>query len=180
MIYTIYEIKPLNKDIEYSYIGSTNNFKRRQQEHKFNCNNINSKDYKYNLYEFIRENGGFDKFEFIILEEIDCESNLNARIREQYWIEHRENKLNIFRAYISKEEKIEQKKQCDKEYRDSNKDKIKEHKRQYYEQNKKEINEKRKIIINCECCSFYSFNNKSRHFKSIKHQNYLLQLERNI
>jgi hypothetical protein len=53
-----------------------------------------------------------------------------------------------------------------KEYRDKNKDKIKQKMKEYYEQNKGKM-------FTCECGSFVCFTHKSKHLKSIKHQNYL-------
>jgi len=40
---TIYKIVCKDVNIKDCYVGSTTNFNRRKQEHKYNCNNVNSK-----------------------------------------------------------------------------------------------------------------------------------------
>ena len=56
-----------------------------------------------------------------------------------------------------------------KEYRESNKVKIKA----YYETNKEKLKEK----FDCECGGKYTHNHKSHHLKTTKHQNYLETLK---
>lgn len=58
----------------------------------------------------------------------------------------------------------------DKEYREHNKDVIKEQKREYYEHNRDKINQK----IVCVCGSKYTHHHESRHIKSQKHQKHIL------
>ena len=48
-------------------------------------------------------------------------------------------------------------------------EKIKEHKKKYYEANKEIIKEKKTKKYDCECGGKYTYNHKQRHFKSIKH-----------
>ena len=60
------------------------------------------------------------------------------------------------------------------EYLEENKDKIKIRKKEYREKNKNKINEK----FNCECGSKYTHKNKSKHFKTKKHQKYILNVEK--
>jgi len=127
--YTIYEIKCNDEDKEFSYIGSTNNYNRRKKEHKKSC--INEKN-NYLLYKFIRENGGWANFQMNIIEIIECETQTEARIREQYWLENKKANLNKFNAYSTKEIIKEQR----KKYYEQNKEKINQYRNQYYEQNK--------------------------------------------
>ena len=54
-------------------------------------------------------------------------------------------------------------------YQQENKEHLKEYKREHYLKNKDKLNEKN----DCPCGGRYSFSTKSRHFKSIKHQNFL-------
>ena len=69
-------------DIKEIYVGHSVDFDKRKGAHLRLCNNSNVKDYNLKVYKFIRENGGFDNWEFTILEE-DCE-----RIRERFWYEY--------------------------------------------------------------------------------------------
>ena len=69
-------------DIKEIYVGHSVDFERRKGEHLRRCINSNDKEYNLKVYKFIRDQGGFDNFEFTILEE-DCE-----KIRERFWYEY--------------------------------------------------------------------------------------------
>jgi hypothetical protein len=99
--YIIYEIRSIDKSITYSYIGSTMNFTSRKGQHKTAC-----KKSQRQLYFFIRANGGWDNYEMVPLETLDCDTVMSARIREQHWIEQRQDRLNLIRAYSPNEEII--------------------------------------------------------------------------
>ena len=139
--YIFYKISCLDTSIDYVYIGSTTNFTKRKYHHKSRCNNINDSFHNFPVYKFIRDNGGFENFSMIPIEESDFETKLQARIREQELIETYINKLNSRNAYINK---IEYKKQYNKHYRFENKEQIKKYKAQYFEQNKQHIKEYQK------------------------------------
>ena len=64
----IYKIECKDKNIKGLYIGSTNNFKQREEEHKKNYNNPQAKDYNNLKYKFIREHGGWVNMNFQVLE----------------------------------------------------------------------------------------------------------------
>jgi hypothetical protein len=199
-IYIIYEIRPLNKELIFSYVGSTLNFRNRKYQHKKDCNNINSTNHSVKLYQFIRNNGGFNEFEMIPLEEYECDRKTQSRIREQFFINQIENKLNMKKAFISTEEtkeymieyRLNNKKQM-KKYRNDNKETIKLQVKEYYEKhkeliieqnktnykNKKEIIKKqRKEKILCLCGKEFRKSDKIRHERSKKHLNYLEQLNK--
>ena len=125
-IYQIY----LNDDV---YVGSTNDFNRRISQHKHHCNNPNSKDYNYPVYQFIRDNGGWDKFNKKIITETD-KTDKELLELERYYIKTLKSNLN---SQIPT--------RTDKEYREDNKDKIKEQKKEHYENNKEKILEKQKV-----------------------------------
>jgi hypothetical protein len=162
-IYLIYEIRPVNKEINYSYVGSTMNFRNRKYQHKKVCENINSKDYNSNLYKYIRENEGFDKFDMIPLEEYECETKTQSRTREQLWIDKIENKLNSVKAYCSAEERIERKKKLRKNYSADKKEII------------KQIRKKR---ILCPCGTEYNKSNKYQHILYKYHLAFMEQLNK--
>ena len=69
-IYMIREIGNLTSST-FVYVGRTSNFKRRIFQHKKNCRNRTSKKYKYKLYQYIRQCGGFDNFQFSIIDKAD-------------------------------------------------------------------------------------------------------------
>jgi len=70
----------------------------------------------------------------------------------------------------------EKKAEYNKEYKKNNiekfKEKSKKYDKKYRENNKEKISEKKKEKMDCECGSTFRKNDKSRHEKSIKHQNY--------
>jgi hypothetical protein len=53
--YIIYQIKALDNNLDFSYVGSTENFIKRKSNHKTFCNNVNKKNYNKKLYQFIRK-----------------------------------------------------------------------------------------------------------------------------
>jgi len=128
--YTFYQIASLDETIEYMYIGSTIDFIRRRHEHKKNCNNEKNKNYNLPIYKFIRENGNWSNFYIVPIEEAEFETKLQARIHEHQLIE--KYKLNSINTYLSEENRINNRKQ----YRELNKEKIKENMKQYRELNK--------------------------------------------
>lgn len=143
---------------DYTYIGSTKDFRQRKNSHKFDCN---TKELK--VYEMIRQAGGWDKCEMIPIEEYECEGQIQARIREEYWRREYKANLNTLRAYITEEERIEQKKECNKKWRKQN-----------YKENKETINIEQNEIYICECGIQNTIRNKARHEKTKKHLDYLV------
>ena len=117
----IYKICCNDLNIHYVYVGHTTNFIKRKCIHKSNCNNNNSKSYNLKVYQTIRENGGWENWSMIKVEDYSCSDKLEATKRERYWYEFLNADLNVRTPYINKEEIEEYK----KEYREANKDKIK-------------------------------------------------------
>jgi hypothetical protein len=179
--FIIYKIRPLDKTLDFSYIGSTICFPKRKFKHKGVCCNEKSKSHDIPLYKSIRENGGWDAFEMVPLEEYKCDTKLQARIREQDTLDKIENKLNSIRAYSDDTTTKEQKKL----YRDENKERIQELTHQHYlinrdvilekrngYRNKKKtaINEQKKEKVECCCGAIVSKSHLGRHRDTIKHQ----------
>lgn len=74
----------LNKINGHKYIGYTNNFSRRYNDHKSSSFNPNDRDYNEVIHKAIRKYG-LENFDYLILEE--CENNTKIlKEREQYWI----------------------------------------------------------------------------------------------
>lgn len=134
----IYKIVCKDLTIKNVYVGHTTNFRRRKCNHKKCCNNKNYKYHNLNVYKFIRENGGWNNFEMIMIEEYNCENKLQAHQRERYWIETLNADLNCIIPTRTQ-----------KEYNDINKEQIIEYQKKWYEENKNKILEK--IICECGC-----------------------------
>ena len=50
------------------YIGSTSNFRQRKSHHKSSCNNEKDKRYHQKNYQSIRDNGGWNEWKMIEIE----------------------------------------------------------------------------------------------------------------
>ena len=165
----IYKLCCKDTTIEEIYIGSTTNFKIRKNKHKYDCCNINSKNYNFKVYKFIRETGGFENWDMILIQYFSCNTKKELESKERELIELYNPILNCeipgrLQTEYRKvnKDKIKEK---HKEYYENNKDKIK----LYYENNKTEITEKRKIKTECEYCkSVVRKLDLNRHQKSNK------------
>ena len=121
-----------NPDIKELYVGHTTNFTKRKNGHKTNCINPNRAGHHYYVYQFIRENGGWENWDMILLETYNCESNIQACKREREWFEILQPSLNKWLPCVSSEEKSITQRSNYKLWYDKNKDYFK-----LYHQNKK-------------------------------------------
>ena len=195
----IYQLVCKDVDILDRYIGRTINFVNRKNAHKNSCKNTTSPHYQLYVYQFIRENGGFDNWSMIEVEKYPCKNKFEASKRERYWFEKLHATLNrqvpsrTLQEY--KLDNVELLNAKNKKYRDENIDTIREHCAVYKSKNREVINAKNKIyyienkiaikkyrdvyrakhkeIISeqclCMCGQFYTRQHKSRHCKSQKH-----------
>ena len=142
--YSMYKIYPKNSDLNYSYIGHTNNFVFRKRQHQLPCIDTTHTKSHIKLYQVIRENGGWDEWVMVEIEKLIGKTKLEARIREQELIEEHGANLNLLKAYISEEERKEAKKQITEKYREENKELLKEQTKKYKEDHKEIIAEQMK------------------------------------
>jgi hypothetical protein len=149
---------------------------KRRYNHKYNCNNEKGSHYNNYVYEFIREHGGWDNWDIVLVEKYPCVDNMELQQRERYWYDELKSSLNTRRPHRSDEER----KECLIKYREENKDKIKD----YNNENRDKINENQKRYrdgnkekyhkkFKCECGGKYIHQNKTRHNKTKKHRLYL-------
>ena len=177
----IYKLVCNDVNISDCYVGSTTNFYRRKQQHKFDCNNENRKIYNQYKYQFIRSNGGFENWSMIIIENYACENKRQLEKRERYFMELLNATLNSYTPFLTEEEKKEKHKEYDKEWIENNKQHYKDYQKEYYENNKEQILEQRKEHYkknkkekyNCVCGSNIRLVEKKRHLKSTKHLDYI-------
>ena len=169
-LYYFYKICSL--DNEYIYIGSTTNFKNRMITHKSNCYNKKSVKYNFKLYSTIRRNGGFNNFCFNIIKSIETDDKKNVLKQEQELMILYNSNLNTIKSFMSDDDR----KQYLKQYRIENK----EHFQQYKIDNKEKIQQQKKEKHACICGGNYTNTNKSRHYKSKKHNQYEHQKQDNI
>ena len=143
---TIYGIRAVGNEAVI-YIGYSTNFHKRKQNHKSDCLNPTSDRLHLPIYKHIRENGGFDKYEFVVLEE--SKDNIKFKEREYTDKYGLDNLLNVAggNTGLSREE----------------------YKKLYRDNSKNKINEK----FNCCCGGRYTRANKAEHFRSKKHISYI-------
>jgi hypothetical protein len=155
----IYKLVSKDPTITDIYVGHTTDLTTRKNKHKSTCNNPNGERYNLYIYQFIRENGGWENWEMIIIECINCIDGNEARTHERRWFDilgatlnnrvpsrnkydYYENNKDVINE--TRKQKYKQNKDiiCEKatQYYEQNKEKRK----QYYEQNKDEINRKQR------------------------------------
>ena len=153
------------KDINITdiYIGHTTDMRRRKNCHKSDCENKNKRSYNLNVYQFIRDNGNWDNWDMIEVERYEAIDGYDARKRERYWVQELKATLNsCIPTRTQKEYKENNKEKIkelnkkwlennkeiiaekNKEYRKNNLEKIKEKDKKYYENNKEKVSIKKK------------------------------------
>jgi hypothetical protein len=126
----IYHIVDSNKVVHY--VGSTSNINSRKSKHKYECYHENRVHYNYNIYKYIRENGGWDSFEIVPIRRIQNISNTtDLRIAEREEMEKFTGLKNMIGSYVSDEERIEKK----RIWHENNKERQKENLRKWRENN---------------------------------------------
>lgn len=174
------------------YIGSSCNFRNRKCRHKFNTNSEKSKNYYMDLYTYIRNNGGFDEWTMIQIENFKCNTKKELEARERYWVELLKPKLNSrvpnrtlnecrldnIERYKKKEREYYEKNKKEinekgKIYRENNKEKIAEREKKWRENNREEINRRKReraaVKVTCECGCIVRTDNLTEHKKTQKH-----------
>ena len=133
--YTFYKIVCLDNAVDLSYVGSTADFNKRKSTHKSDCYNQKRPAYNFKVYRTIRENGGWSNFKMV---EIAKQEQLTLREAEQIEEKYRINlnaEMNDRSCFRTEEERIQIKKDYDKEWRENNKEYINEKSKNYRENN---------------------------------------------
>jgi len=109
-------------------------------------------------------------FNIVLIENVNCETKDELLKRERYHIETNICINKVIPLRTDAEYRLEHKEEF-KQYRLDNKEHLAEYIKEYYKENKEKINEKNI----CECGGKYTHTHKTRHFKSLKHSNYILK-----
>ena len=197
--YTFYKIINVNSDVDLCYVGSTANMIERVRDHKNNCKNPNGAKYNLKVYKTIRQHGGWDEFRMIPIGYAKQLTLTEAHvIEEKYRVELCAD-LNTLRCHITEEQRKERDALIKVNYRQNNKELVRqqdklsyernkyqkcEQKKVYYQNNKEALNEQIKVYrqnnkdkikarksekITCVCGCVICHGDKARHCKSKKH-----------
>jgi hypothetical protein len=142
----------------YVYIGHTTNFTQRKNSHKSRCINAHNKCHNFLLYKSIRENGGWENCEMVPIEEYECDTVVQARIREEHHRQEYNAELNARKAYSTKQE-----------YFDNHREENKQRSKNWYANNIDRVREYRTQKIVCECGATVNKAGYSNHCKTLKH-----------
>jgi hypothetical protein len=137
----IYKICCKDLKVTDVYVGSTTNLAQRRSSHKTACTKENDKSYNSPVYRFIRDKGGFDNWEVIKIQDVECTCSDDLLKIERECLERLGATLN---KQVPGNQIGKSKKEYRKEYREANKTEIVEKENRYYETNKTEILEKKK------------------------------------
>jgi len=89
-----YKIVCKDVNVKDVYVGRTTSFISRKSSHRKGSNSEGKLNSDRLLYKTIRENGGWDNWEMILIENYPCENNIDADKRERYWVEQLNANLN--------------------------------------------------------------------------------------
>tara|TARA_R110002153_G_scaffold272468_1_gene441188 strand:- start:36 stop:530 length:495 start_codon:yes stop_codon:yes gene_type:complete len=146
--YFIYKL--YNPDCNFIYVGSTRDMTTRKSKHKSRCNNPNDAHYNLKVYKIIREHDGFENWYMVLLEVMPNVTKLEAELKEDCYRMELNATMNSRRASCGGIT-------------------LQEYLKQYNIDNKELINQK----YDCDCGGKYVRRNKSTHFKTQKHKNYI-------
>ena len=176
----IYKLCCNDTDVKDIYVGSTTNFKHRKYHHKSSCNNSNNVKYNFNVYKFIRDNGGWDNWSMIQIEQYEAKDKRDLEQKERYYLE-------LLKATLNRQLPTRTHKESAKAYRDTNKETIaikskeyrnnnKEKPKDYLKKNKEKIKDRKSKKYMCDCGSTLTHGHRARHLNSKNHKEYLLNL----
>jgi len=174
----IYKLCCRDPEITDIYVGSTTNLVSRKHKHKSDCSNINTTNHNSYVYRYIREHGGWENWDLVIIETPQCKNSVELHTRERYYIDLMKATLNVkiptrTHAEFARKYRAMHKdklKQYGRQQRILNKERLTHYRRQYYLNNKDKIQEHRTIQTQCAVCDIAMLRvNISKHVKTKKH-----------
>jgi len=127
MEYSIYKISCKNPSITKVYIGATTCFKRRMYQHERNViMTYGPYKHNYKIYQYIRNNGGWDNFKCEILETIKAQTKDEIKNKESDYIRNNDSINTVVPNRTMSE---------------------------WFKINKQRIKEYKQMKLNCEICN---------------------------
>ena len=90
----VYKLCCKDPKIKEEYIGSTTNFGRRKCSHKTSCNNEKYKNYNLLVYKYIRDHGGWNNWDMVVIENVNVDTKHELHTIERQFIEELDASLN--------------------------------------------------------------------------------------
>ena len=131
----IYKICCLDAEIEDIYVGSTTDLVKRRSAHKAACNDPKSKKYDYHAYKFIREQGGWENWEVVLVERFQCDNSEDLFQREREVFDQLKPTLNNRRPKTTVAERKEGNREASKTWREANPERHREIQKAWREAN---------------------------------------------
>jgi hypothetical protein len=173
-----YKIVCKDLSITDSYAGASTNWPKRKNSHKSNCHNEKSKEYNKKIYTFIRDHGGWENWEMILIEYFPCKTQLESAQRERFWTETLKATLNCnVQGRTNKEYKADHNEYLiiqRAEHYQINKEHIAEQQAVYQAGHKEQIAQRKAVPYTCICGLIICKGSKFNHLKSKKHQSFIL------
>ena len=168
-----------NDDESLLYVGSTTNFNNRKYQHKHACINEMNKKYNLKVYKMIRDNGGWDSFSMVKIEDFPCDNNRDAEAREDELMRELKANMNGRRAFI--EDPIAENRMYNLRWRQNNREEVKARHKHYRETHREQVREynrnRMKVISYCEACDCeFLHRHLNRHRQTDKHNNNIVRL----
>ena len=161
----IYKIVCKDLAVKDVYVGSTTHIVKRRCAHKNLCANETDKAYCLQIYRFIRDHGGFENWDVIVVEQFPCENDEQKRTRERYWYEQLGATLNSNRPTQTKQDVKEK----NKVYYTDHAAEIIDQREKYYAANAAEINARNSERITCACGVEHRRGYTAQHLRTAKH-----------
>ena len=140
-----YKLVCKDTNVKECYVGHTTEFTNRKCSHKGRCTNPNNVKYNYRIYQIIRENGGWDNWDMVMIEQRSCANLMEATKIERQHYESSQLPVNNNIPAGTLEE-----------WREANKNK------QFGK-------------MTCACGGVCAYKHKKRHERSLRHIEYLNQ-----
>jgi len=184
--WSVYIISCKDKDINASYIGKTNDFKRRKAQHRSLTNNANAPHHSYRLYRLIREFGGWENFDMVEIKGgldnieateierklyIDLKPYMNTqypgRTIEQYHIDNKERiaQYNVMKSYKNPEKA----KATWTKNNAKNRERINKLMRENRIKNREKIAARDRIKYGCICGAYINHRGRAAHIRTAGH-----------
>jgi len=149
----IYKLYCKDENIKDCYVGSAKNIIHRINRHKTNCYNTKWRHYNYPVYKFIRDNGGWENWDYEIIDVLNGITHDKLMKCERKRIDEI-GTLNSRRPWLEPHEVGER-------------EKHNRYNSEYYHKNKK--------IVECPCGGSYNSSIAfitNRHLKTKRHLKY--------